>query len=212
MVAYTVHILDFTEHQLCHHNVTDGATFPRSANLSNPNPVSNSEPVIVTVEPVDGLDHIFTDNVAPAMSETSKPRNIELPIPEAAKALGVSERTLWRKLDNGALKSRLKGNKRYVRVPTEKILSRFDTDSVSPQSYDSGTVLDVQQLVNQLAGANYRVGYLQGQLEEKDQQLKLLPDLQRQAEDVQLLRTKLSEAEEELARLRRPWWRRMLGQ
>jgi hypothetical protein len=212
MVAYAVHMLGFTDRRQCHHNVTDGATDPRSANMSNAQPTGNTPPVTVTVEPVDGLDHIFIDSVSPAMAEPSQPKKLELPISDAAKALGISERTLWRRIDNGEIKSRLKGNKRYVRVPAEKILARFDPDSVSAGPRDSGTVFDVRELVNQLTGANYRVGYLQGQLSEKEQQLKLLPDLQRQAEETAALREKLEDAEKLIARLKRPWWKRLFAQ
>ncbi|GEM_PF-2707451 len=72
--------------------------------------------------------------------------------------------------------------------------------------------------VQQLRAASYRIGYLESQVEQYKDQVKLLPDMQAQAaraaaveKEADDLRMRLAEARAELERQRRPWWHRWLS-
>jgi hypothetical protein len=60
----------------------------------------------------------------------------------------------------------------------------------------------------QVRSANKLVEYLTRQLEEKDRQVKLLPDLQSKASEVEELRCKLAQVETELYQFKNGWWNR----
>ncbi|HEY9869806.1 MAG TPA: hypothetical protein V6D08_11620 [Candidatus Obscuribacterales bacterium] len=67
-----------------------------------------------------------------------------------------------------------------------------------------------------LEAASYRIGYLEALLAEKQEQVKLLPDLRSSAaraivneRRAQELEQKVSALEEELARIRGAWWYRL---
>jgi Bacterial regulatory protein, Fis family len=171
-------------------------------------------PTPVTPNSDDGLDHVFADTVSDAMSDTRRSKKVELPIAEAAKVLGVSERTLWRRIEEGELKSRLKGNKRFVRVPIDQTVLTPDTaneSGVSVTARQVGTIVNLDEVLKQLTGANYRIGFLQAQLEAKEQQLRLLPDLQSKAEEAAHLTARLAAAEAEIEYLKKPWWKVLFG-
>jgi|GEM_PF-4713348 len=57
----------------------------------------------------DGMDHVFDGTVSDVMTDKPQKKILELPINQAAEVLGISERTLWRRIEDGQLKSRLKG-------------------------------------------------------------------------------------------------------
>jgi hypothetical protein len=182
--------------------------------LENAYPEAVTETTHATRTDTDGLDQMFSPTTTDVMSDKRQIKKIEMPISEAASALGISERTLWRRIENGEIKSRLKGNKRLVRVPIADVPIQSDTvigTADSAKLRQVGAVMDVAALLHELNNANYRVGYLQGQLEIKDQQLRLLPDLQSKAEEASGLKTRLALYEAELVYLKKPWWKRLLG-
>lgn len=182
----------------------------------------NQEPSRVTAEPevisssIDGLDHVF--NAAPNsdvadVSQLPPKKSVEMTILQAANALNVSERTVWRWIDSGQLKSRMKGNKRFVRVPTAQLQQAMSADKAEPESPNGavGAVFNLSDVVAQLNGANYRVGYLESQIESYREQLKLLPDLQSKANELSVLGAKVEMLEKELAYHRLPWWKRLFS-
>jgi excisionase family DNA binding protein len=198
----------------CHHNVTGSTTIERRSYLQESQ--LNRDPATEHIERTDttGLDQIFSSQASDDMSDRRQGKRLEMPISEAATVLGISERTLWRRIENGELKSRLKGNKRLVRVPVADVQMHHDSATASGDTTkfrQVGTVVDLAAIMHELSSANYRVGYLQGQLEIKDQQLRLLPDLQSKAEEASELKTRLALYEAEIVYLKRPWWKRLLG-
>jgi hypothetical protein len=159
----------------------------------------------------DGMDHVFRGTVSDAMADKPQKKILELPIIQAAEVLGISERTLWRRIEDGQLKSRLKGNKRVVRVPltdnsTVKDYANPNNDTATGRQV--GTVIDLQPLLRELNAANYRIGYLESKLEEQDKQVKLLPDLQAKATQAAIQEQKITELQAELTALKASWWHR----
>lgn len=130
----------------------------------------------------------------------------ELTIPMAAQALKVSERTLWRWIDTGRIKSRMKGSKRLVRVSLSQLPPSTDSDSDSHAPQNIGTIIDIRDVLLQLNAANYRIGWLESQVLSSDEQLKLLPDLQAQATERALLKTENDRLSSELTVVRSTWW------
>jgi hypothetical protein len=182
--------------------------------VTNIQPEHDSSHDSATTTDTTGLDHIFDKTVTPDASDNRRSKKIELPILEAAQALGISERTVWRRIESGELRSRTKNGKRLVKVPIEKTLPSDDTattPSDTSKFRQVGTVVDLGTILNELNGANFRVGYLQGQLELKEQQLRLLPDLQFKAAEAIELRERVAHYEAELAYLKKPWWKKLFG-
>jgi len=178
--------------------------------MENAQQVTGSNQPVTPGLPADGLDHLFDSNLSADMSDKPRKKIIELPISQAAQSLGISERTLWRRIEDGEIKSRMRGKKRVVRVPLDAVTLSRDNDMTVPNT-QIGTVIDLQKIVHELNSANYRIGYLQGQLEVKDAQLRLLPDLQETSKEASILKAQLAAAEAELEVLRKPWWKKLLG-
>ena len=144
-----------------------------------------------------------------------------LTVKEAARALGVSIRTVQHRLNTGELKGKRTPNQYGVnewRVwPNKEIMEKLSPDQKfeemdfsAPveefQGGDSSAVIDAeavesgqddfdalslrtvvreltQQFAEQLSREKSAVAQLQRDLEDKDRQLKLLPDFEKQAED-----------------------------
>lgn len=159
----------------------------------------------------EGLDQIFDSTVTPVSADRSDRRLIEVSVTEAAKRLGTSERTIWRRITRGELKSRSKGSKRFVKIPVYIPDAQVDNDrqvTVTDTPSEVNAVVDLQALLRELQSATYRVGYLEAQLENSTEQVKLLPDLQAQAAKAEALATRTAELENELTELKRSWWYR----
>jgi hypothetical protein len=214
VTRYRLYITTLYTIVFCHHNVTGGTILERRSQLPDAQPTPITANAHAQRTDTAGLDQIFNDTVTDDTSDKWQSKKVEMPISEAASALGISERTLWRRIENGEIKSRLKGNKRLVRVPVKNVTVQHDsaiTLGDSPKLRQAGTVIDLAAVINELNSANYRVGYLQGQLEIKDQQLRLLPDLQSRAEEASELKTRLALYEAEIAYLKKSWWKRLFG-
>lgn len=182
--------------------------------MENAIPVSDPQAKHDVRVTADGMDHVFAGTVADDMTDKPQKKTLELPIIQAAEVLGISERTLWRRIEDGQLKSRLKGNKRVVKVPvldnnTVKDYASGHGDSATGRQV--GTVIDLQPLLRELNAANYRIGYLESKVEQQDKQVKLLPDLQAKATQAELQAQRINELEAELAALRAGWWVRFKG-
>jgi hypothetical protein len=183
---------------------------------------SNSiNPVTISSNRTDtiGLDPIFDTTVSADHADSSHRKIVEVPISQAAKLLGTSERTVWRRIDRGELKSKTKGNKRLVKIPILTPTAANNSDShmtpigrhmTGPDSPDrTSALVDLQALFRDLQAANYRIGYLESQLETHREQVKLLPDLQSKATEAQLLQHRLTQTETELQALKQTWWYRI---
>ena len=163
-----------------------------------------------------GLDPIFDGKVSSDNADTSNRKTVEVPISEAAKLLGTSERTIWRRIDRGELKSKSKGNRRIVRIQvmTPRAINSSDSHMTAGVRHMTGAdsrdkasaLVDLQALFRDLQGANYRIGYLESQLEVHKEQIKLLPDLQTKATQAELLQCRLTETEAELQAIKQTWW------
>jgi predicted DNA-binding transcriptional regulator AlpA len=173
-----------------------------------------TNPVSVSGNRTDtaGLDPIFDVTVSSDSADTSHNKTIEVSISEAAQRLGTSERTIWRRIDRGELKSKTKGNKRIVKLPVFTPTTVIDSDShmtLSDTPNKASALIDLRALLKDLQAANYRIGYLESQLETHKEQVKLLPDLQSKATEADQLKQRLAKTEEELQTLKRTWWYRV---
>lgn len=156
---------------------------------------------------IEGLDSLFRAEDTPGQDvqapEDRTPQDIEVvedtpgrdieqvwTVDEAAANLGISAKTVLRRLQKGTLK----GHK----VPGQFGLEwRVAQDTPGQQStaaqdrtpQDTGELIQLQvkldlmsselrELRQQLQGASFRNGYLQAQLEQRDQEIKLLTDSQ----------------------------------
>ncbi len=173
--------------------------------------MSQSNPVAVSANRTDtmGLENIFDVTVSDDTADTSKTNTVEVSISEAAQRLGTSERTIWRRIDRGELKSRAKGNKRLVKIPIFTPSTVVDSDShvtLHDTPHTASALIDLRVLLKELQGANYRIGFLEAQLDTHKEQVKLLPDLQTKAIEAELMRHRLAEAEKELQNFKQSWW------
>lgn len=55
-------------------------------------------------------------------------------VPEAARALGVTERTVWRRIRSGQLETEREGRRLYVRMPDEYPLARQVRDEAASRA------------------------------------------------------------------------------
>ena len=122
-------------------------------------------------------------------------------VKEAARLLGITERTVWRHIKKGKLAAQLIDGHTLVTVssadtsgqvsasrsdtvtdgqPRMSADTDHDTDIVSPtDSTQAFRMLDmIQNLHEKLESATYRNGYLESQLVERDERIKLLTDSQ----------------------------------
>lgn len=194
------------------HNPAIVPSFPRKRDtVSTPNPKSVPSDRTDT----EGMDKLFRDTLASATNDSSQRKTLDVPISQAAKMLGISERTVWRKIDRGELKSKTKGNKRVVKVPVFEPTTLTSSDghtTINDTPPNANAVVNLNVLLHELQSANYRIGYLESQLESYREQTKLLPDLEAKAREAEELKARFAELE---AMHKRRWWHRfsawMLG-
>lgn len=157
------------------------------------------------------MDKLFDDTVAPVTADSNSKKMLDVTITQAAKILGISERTVWRKIDRGELKSRTKNNKRLVRVPVFEPGASVSFDghtSITDTPPNANAVVDLSILLRELQGAHYRIGYLEAENQKYQDQVKLLPDLEAQAARTQEQQFKVAQLEAELSTIKRTWWYR----
>ncbi len=161
----------------------------------------------------DGLENLFDVTVSVDSADSQPKRVIEVSISEAAQRLKTTERTIWRRIERGELKSRSKGNKRLVKIPVVEPIASIDPDghtTFNDTSTQANAVVDLKALLHDLQSANYRLGYLEAELKNhQDQVVKLLPDLEGKAAEAEELRAKTKELEAELGQIKATWWYRV---
>jgi excisionase family DNA binding protein len=182
--------------------------------VTNPKPVSSNSQRIDT----NGLGNIFDVAVSGDSADTTSKTVVELSIPEAAKRLNTSERTIWRRIQRGELKSKTKGNKRIVKLPIIELEASVDSEghtSVSDVMPPSSALVDIHGIIRDLQAANYRIGYLQSKVDSDQVELLQLPDLQARAQaaeqlvkDAEQQRNQIEALETELKSLKSKWFYR----
>jgi len=181
---------------------------------------------VVTSTETSGLDQLFeVDRQADASvtGTTSQTNTIDVSVAEAANLLGITERSVWRRIRQGKLSSKLIGGKAVLTLCQSDIATRqtnrqTDTkDGQSDQPTDvsvvsasavegSRTIELVAEFAAKLEAATYRNGYLEAQLDAHKEQIKLLPDYQHRAMEAEVLRARVSELEAELEGHRQGRW------
>lgn len=179
-----------------------------------------SPPCLVSRTETAGLDQLFEAECQPdagvteAMSQTD---TIDVSVSEAANLLGITERSVWRRIRQGKLTSKLVSGKAILTLRQSDIVTRqtdrtTDTrDSQTDQPTDVSVISDptidgvrtielVAEFAAKLEAATYRNGYLEAQLDAHKEQIKLLPDYQHRAMEAEVLRARVTELEAELDR------------
>ncbi len=157
----------------------------------------------------EGMDLFFNERVSAVTTDTKKSSTMEVSISEAAKLLGISERTVWRRVIKKELKSKTKNKKRLVVLPIIEPEVKMTEDCqvhVSQQSYNANAVLDLQVLLKELQGANYRIGYLESENSNYQKQVLLLPDLESEAKRARTQDKEIQDLKADLDRLKCSWW------
>jgi excisionase family DNA binding protein len=139
---------------------------------------------------------------------------IEVSVPEAAKLLGITERTIWRRIRQKKLASELVNGKTVIRLSrtdirasaSDNVTDDFgieaqpvsDTEEPISQSDTVNTALTelVSELSAKLEAATYRAGYLEAVVNSQSKEIRLLPDLQEQARQKAKLEEELSALKE----------------
>lgn len=156
---------------------------------------------------IDGLEEVFDTTVAESneqsvQTESTPLANREqegLTLSEAASAFGVSKHTVRRWIKEGKVEAYKVNGERgpewrvYGDHPDQNVdvdltdkTNTFQsnlTQQVQPQQNATTELLMeqmelIREMRHEMEGLTYRNGYLQAQLEHKDEQLKLLPDFE----------------------------------
>lgn len=186
-----------------------------------------SPPCLVSCTETAGLDQLFEADRQPdagvteAMSQTD---TIDVSVSEAANLLGITERSVWRRIRQGKLTSKLISGKAILTLRQSDIVTRqtdkttdtrdSQTDQPTDVSVISASTIDgartielVAEFAAKLEAATYRNGYLEAQLDAHKEQIKLLPDYQHRAMEAEVLRARVTELEAELDLHRQGRWR-----
>lgn len=159
---------------------------------------------------LDGLDEVFEATVSepsaqPVQTESTPSANPEqagLTLSEAASVFGVSKHTVRRWIKEGRIEAYKVNGERGpewrvygdhpdqnvdVDLTAEGTFNAPGHSNVTEQPGPSTELLMeqmelIREMKNELEGLTYRNGYLQAQLEVKEEQLKLLPDFEAKRE------------------------------
>lgn len=180
--------------------MNDPAIQPNAENLYQP-PVSDKESGTVPATPAEGSGTFLTSS-------------------EAANLVGVDSRTIRRWFSSGKIKGKLDRHKLLVHADDVRKLAGTTPGTVSDfspgQAADvsgiefleddqvSGTGRDglIEKLVNQLVGAASRVSWLESELANTKEEIKLLPDLQARAAELDLARVENDTLKQQIETLR----------
>lgn len=199
--------------------------------------ISNDDPATI-----DGLDHVFhqvqdkvqdldsniQEQVLDVVLDEDKSESNLVGLREASQISGKARRYLLSLIHKEKIDGR-KNDKGAWMVPLEQIQERFGSDMNESQEQVQELGLEVQDVIQdqvhdhlnihslfrELQAATYRNGYLESQLANKEEQLKLLPDLEAKAKNLstleEVLQSKDNEIEElksELTILKESKWKR----
>lgn len=225
---YLVDISAFTGGGIWSHNALVSATHQSDGVKKSVKEKLSVElsPLVVSSTETAGLDQLFEVDCQPDASVTgvtSQTDAIDVSVSEAANLLGITERSVWRRIRQGKLSSKLIGGKAILTLRQSDIVTRqtdtknsrtdqpTDVSVISSSSTDGAHTIELlAEFATKLEAATYRNGYLEAQLDAHKEQIKLLPDYQSKAMEAELLRARVSELEAELeshrhGRLRQFW-------
>ncbi len=178
---------------------------------------------------ISGLDALFDVEVEPSSAKVSQVSPTEgVPVDYAAKVLGLSVKTVKDRLRKGTLNGRKvkdKFGEKWLVVLGSDYQEVPESIEIVPESSPSqvgvvGAPVDLKPFFDllerkdrELQAATFRNGFLENQIADYTNQLKLLPDLQAQAKDATDLRAQLEHKQQELLDLRaqvdrfeQSWW------
>jgi excisionase family DNA binding protein len=164
---------------------------------------------------LDGLDKFFSTDQGTVDSIDTMLDKESWTVTEAAKQLGLSEKTVRRYLHAGKLRGyKVKGQNgdewRVKKATLDNNRSEFQGRVVTTPRTVQGSVDNglVKELIVKLEALAVRNGYLESQMSVASEQLKLLPDLQAKATQAAIQEQKIKDLEVELAALKASWWAR----
>ena len=174
-----------------------------------------SEPAKVQQEPsFEGFSDFFLAERQTDQSLTQANDTLEVSVAEAAHLLGITERSIWRRLAGKKLAARNHEGKTYVQLRQSDVRPKQSdaSETMSVEHADVSVLVDrrqtdvsvadlIREMQAKLESAIYRNGYLESQLESQREQLKLLPDFQAEAEKAKQLERRLQEEEAEKLKL-----------
>lgn len=163
------------------------------------------------------------------------PDSLVLTVKEACKRLGIRKKQLHQRIAEGVYKTYadLDGSLRVVlpaNVKREVVHPRdlvqqarrepLELVAISAQANqiinDPQLANLLEKLFNQMSAAAVRIGYLESQLEQYNQQVTVLPDLSTHITETisikkqnDMLRTRLADIEDQLAQARKPIWTKL---
>ncbi len=138
---------------------------------------------------IEGFEEFFVSPRPTDTSDTVETDTTDMSVHDAATALGITERSVWRRIRAGKLSSKLVDGKTFVSVCQSDIRLTSPAPSVTvsaSQTDESDHQLDklltlLRDKDRELQAASYRNGYLEAQLEAKNTEIKLLTDSQHKA-------------------------------
>jgi len=182
-------------------------------------------------DPADttGLDDLFAAEVVPGSSKLNQVAPTEtVSVESAAKLLGLSVKTVKDRLRKGTLngcKVKDKFGEKWLVILGSEYQVVPEAVEIVPESSPSpsgvvGASVDLQVFFalldrkdRELQAATFRNGYLESQISDYNNQLKLLPDLQAKASQAKDLMEELAIKQQELLDLRtkvdkleQSWW------
>lgn len=147
--------------------------------------ISNTELLGSSVD-TTGIDDLF--DVTPTTIDIVPVGDmIEVSVPEAASRLGISKRTMWRRIKAGEIASRNDGKNTFVTIPVTTDDATTQPSGTSDRNTmprhisvpaDELTQLkaDLERAKLELSSVTNRAQYLQGQVDLYEQHFKLLVD------------------------------------
>lgn len=150
------------------------------------------------------------ESIVSRLTRQDDQADMSVSVSDAAKLLGITERTVWRRIRQKKLQSRQDHGRTLVRIRhTDMSVAHPDTVTDSPVANTASELLGlIADLSSKLEGATYRNGFLEAQLEVAKESMKLLPDLQARAAAAEQLQTEIAKLRAELEMQKRTWWQR----
>lgn len=176
----------------------------------------------------EGLGDLFNAELADDL-DVVRPAIVEgqgLPLTEAAQILNITRRSALRLIHEGKLAATKDGHGQWLvdRTSIKERLSAKSSasgnveqvavhvDDVQGHAWSEGQAAGQQhllkELIDKIETLTWRNGYLEAQLSERDQQVKLLPDLQAKADASVELQSKIESLELQLQEYSSGWWSR----